>query len=371
MATASQPLLDTIRGRQITLRAPQASSCVPRFVPTQEHTMTHPQSRRVRAFRRLQLPGLSAALALAGAALVSPAQSQLNIIPTFDASITGHANAATIMATINSAIAVYESTFNDPITVNIKFSDMGSGLGASNTWIQQHSYTQYRTSLAADATSADDATALATLPVQATSPVDGNTNMWVTFANLKAIGINPGASPDGFDGSIGLNLSIINFDRVSINPANYDLFAVAGHEIDEVLGLGSGLNLPLGFPRLSRPQDLFRYSANGVRSYTTSSTATSYLSIDGGATNLVGFNQNGGGDYGDWFSLGPHTPRVQDAFGTPGATPNFGVELTNLDVIGYTRVTANQVPEPSSVAFLGTSALGLGGMLLRRRARRS
>ena len=56
------------------------------------------------------------------------------------------------------------------------------------------------------------------------------------------------------------------------NPRHNSL---ASHEIDEVLGLGSGLNLPPGFPRQPRPQDLFRYSAPGTRSYTTSTSATS------------------------------------------------------------------------------------------------
>jgi hypothetical protein len=60
----------------------------------------------------------------------------------------------------------------------------------------------------------------------------------------------------------------------------------------------------------------------------------------------VQFNQNGGGDYGDWWSSGPHTPRVQDAFGTTGATPNLGVELTFLDVIGWDLVTGTPPPPP-------------------------
>ncbi len=295
-----------------------------------------------------------------------PAHANLVINPTFDSTITSDVNAATIMSTIHAAIQVYENTFTDNITVNIKFQE-GGGLGSSSTWIYQRSYANYRADLVNDASTPDDNTALASLPVQANSPVDGNANLWLSHANLLAIGVNPGATPDGFDGTITLNTSIMNLDRITINPSKYDLMAVASHEIDEVLGLGSGLDLlSSGLDHLSRPEDLFRYSANGVRSYTTSSTATSYFSIDGGATNLVGFNQSGGGsDYGDWVSSS--TPRVQDAYGTPGATPNLGVELVALDVIGYNR--AMPAPEPSTLASAGLAVLMGLGYTWRRRKR--
>src|SRR5207253_1009205 len=126
--------------------------------------------------------------------------------------------------------------------------------------------------------------------------------------NARALGLSAAIASDG---TITLNTSIMNLSRSgSQNPAFYDLMAVASHEIDEVLGMGSGLNLPTNFPRLSRPQDLFRYSANGVRSFTTVA-GTSYFSIDGGATDLVDFNQApNGGDYGDWIVHNP--AQVQD-----------------------------------------------------------
>lgn len=73
------------------------------------------------------------------------------------------------------------------------------------------------------------------------------------------------------------------------------------------------------------------------------------------------FNQNGGGDFGDWFSTGAHTPRVQDAFGTPGVVINPGTaEYTGLDVIGYnpasssTTTTKTSLPPPNfRVSSLG------------------
>jgi hypothetical protein len=114
---------------------------------------------------------------------------------------------------------------------------------------------------------------------------------------------------------------------------------VTEHEIDEVLGLGSSLpGVPNG---TIFPEDLFRYDASGtkIRNFTTSSTATAFVSING-TTNLAQFhNKNDGADFGDWESnpLPPGvSPKVQDAFATPlPANPSLGVELTALDVIGY------------------------------------
>jgi hypothetical protein len=107
---------------------------------------------------------------------------------------------------------------------------------------------------------------------------------------------------------------------------------------------------------------MFRYSANGVRSYNPTEAAA-YFSIDGGATNIRNFNQSGSGDWADWASDG--TTQVQNAFGTPytDAThtgiADLGVtELTALDVAGYTLA-----PEPTSLSLI---ALTAGGLLARR-----
>ncbi len=90
-------------------------------------------------------------------------------------------------------------------------------------------------------------------------------------------------------------------------------------------------------------EDLFRYDQNGSRSYTTTESAEAFFSLDG-TTDLARFNQDATGDFNDWYSTGPHTAQVQDAFATPGTTPDLGVELEVLDALGFTRVTPHQAP---------------------------
>lgn len=307
----------------------------------------------------LGVTSVKVAVVLAAFALAVPAFSTpFTIVATFDSSITSDPNHVAIEGSINAAISQLEGLFTDPITVPILFQEESGGLGESSTPIFQMAYTDYRADLIADAKTSNDATAVADdLPNQASSPVDGATNMWVTVANGQALGLNTGQPSDG---TISLNTSIMNFDRNpnDINPNFYDAQSVVLHEIDEVLGMGSGLNLPLNFPRLSRPQDLFRYTAPGVLGFSTGAAATAYFSIDGGTTDLVDFNQIGGGsDYGDWKSVSG-SPKVQDAFGTPGSVPVYGVEAVDLDVIGYDLVT----PEPGTWLLL---AAGIGLVVLK------
>jgi hypothetical protein len=283
------------------------------------------------------------------------------ITPTFASNITSDPNAATIESTINTAIGIYEADFTDPINVNITFQEMNAGLGSSSTAFFNVSYAAYRAALIADATTADDATAIAHLGAGPNDPVLNQTSINVKSANLRAVGL---AASVASDGTIGLNTSITTPGSPG-SSLTYSLQAVAEHEIDEVLGLGSSLSdVPFGD---IFPEDLFRYAANGTRSFTSSSSAQSFFSING-TTDLAQFdNQNDGGDFGDWQSNPlPNgvNPQVQDAFATPGSSPALGVELRALDVIGYNHAVT--VPEPVSISCLGVLSLGL--LARRRRA---
>jgi uncharacterized protein (TIGR03437 family) len=149
-----------------------------------------------------------------------------------------------------------------------------------------------------------------------------------------------------FDGIVTLNSSQpFQFDRTGgISVGSYDARRMVEHEIDEVLGLGSVLPSFTDSTGQSavKPEDLFRYSAAGSTSLTTSSTASSYFSINAGATTIAGFNQLSSGDYGDWLSPScaaeAATPLVQYAFTCPGVAADVSApspEGIALDVIGY------------------------------------
>jgi hypothetical protein len=306
-------------------------------------------------------------------ALVSAASREagaLTIVPTFNANLS-----ASSIATIKTAIKFYETTFSDPITVPIEFHNMSSGLGASSFVVYNVSYAGYTTALNADRSTPDDATA--NVAIGTVDPVFGGTRISVHSANGRAIGLATNAVSLGstfcsglvVDGCIGLHLSITNDPGAGVGPGGYSLISTVEHEIDEVLGLGSGLqgNGTIFNNRIA-PEDLFRYASNGVRSFGLHATCpgpAAYFSIDGGATMLDQFNNcTNGGDYADWVT---HTPQqVQDAFSNNSAKPTLtrtSPEIRALDVIGY-NVAA---PEPSSGILLAT---GLAAVALGRSRRR-
>jgi hypothetical protein len=311
--------------------------------PAEDDAVTRPQSESEDA------PAAGAALPAPGASSRSGPSAGLIINPIFDTTITSDPNAVAIENTINAAIANIESMFSDPITVTINFAEMSSGLGQSNTYLYNIGYTSFLAALKADATTSDDATAVALLPSVSTNPVNGNSTINVKTANLRAVGITglnpPAGQPDGF---ISLNTTITNPGSPGTTAA-YVLIPVVEHEIDEVLGLGSSLPTPT----LSTifPEDLFRYDQSAARTFTTTTSVKAFFSIDS-STDLAQFdNQNDGGDFGDWQSNPLPTgvlPKVQDAFTGPGVSPALSVELIALDVIGYNPVSPSITAQPSS-----------------------
>jgi hypothetical protein len=129
--------------------------------------------------------------------------------------------------------------------------------------------------------------------------------------------------------------------------------------MDEALGLGSSIGLFAD----RRPQDLFSWSAPGTRS--VSSSGSRYFSIDGGTTDIVGFNQNPSGDFGDWLSgsCPQATPYVQNAFGCANQASDVtqnSPEGVNLDVIGYDLITGPTTTTTTSTTTTTTIIAAVG-----------
>jgi hypothetical protein len=273
----------------------------------------------------------------------------LTIHATFDSSITGNPNAAAIEATINRAIAIYESLFRDPITIEIRFryattAPDGTPMppsrpGQGNLSVYAIPWNTYVNALRSDATTSNDHLANASL---------GNyffsANIFPASANGRALGLNTptGMFANGtvgiggpYDGIVTLNSGSPQQFTRPVNASHYDSQRLIEHEMDGVIGFGSRLDTSLNY---FRPQDLFSWSSAGVRNITPSGAR--YFSINGGVTNIVNFNQNPGGDQGDWSGDScPQThPYVQNAFVCRGQSSDITAtspEGINFDVIGY------------------------------------
>jgi hypothetical protein len=281
--------------------------------------------------------------ALAWLASGSARADSFTIVPIFDNSITSDPAAATIEATINQAIGVYEALFNNPVTIHITFAEMTTGLGQSSFDLYQIPYSQFLSALGNETPSPQDTIALNNLPNTAANPVTSSTEMLIKPADAAVLGIDLGLSRNASDGTVSVNTALTT-PGSSGTSGSYSLLSVTEHEIDEVLGLGStlGLTLPGNENNMPSPEDLFRYDNSGNRSFTESPSALAYFSLNG-TTLLTQFNNTGMGDYGDWSPAGPI--QVQAAAATAGTSPVLGAnEITALNVIGYTENT----PEPST-----------------------
>ncbi len=315
-------------------------------------------------------------------AITTAPTTGLTIQPTFDSSITGNSNSAAIQAMINRAIAFYESLFSDPITVQIRFryattAPDGSPLppgtvSRSDILLYTLPWSTFINALRADARTSNDDTANASLPGTALAA-----NIEPSSANGRAVGLNtpPAMFANGtvgnggpYDGIVTLNSSVpLQFTRPT-DAGSFDAQRSTEHEMDELLGLGSKLGQN-GIP--FRPQDLFSWSSAGHRNFTSSGTR--YFSVDGGVTNVVNFNQNPSGDFGDWLSQDcpQANPYVQNAFACTGQSSDIAAtspEGINLDVIGYdlTQTSQASLGNISTRSFVQTGEhVMIGGFIVQ------
>ena len=330
---------------------------------------------RVRAYDVTGVAGYAEALAT-----TTEPTTGLTIHATFDSSIANNPNSAAIQAMISRAISFHESLFTDPITIQIRFRystttpdgmtlPMGT-LAQTDFVVYQIPWGSYISALRADATSSNDTQANASLPSTALSP-----NVQPASAAGRAVGLNtrPAMFADGSVGQGGPYDAIVTLNSAAPyqfsrppSAGNFDAQRSTEHEVDEAIGLGSRLG---GNGSDVRPQDLFSWSSPGHRSISRSGTR--YFSINGGVTNIVNFNQDSHGDFGDWLSGGcPQThPYVQNAFGCAGQDSDISAtspEGINLDVIGYDLTQATNLSNISTRSFVQTGEhVMIGGFIVQ------
>jgi hypothetical protein len=273
------------------------------------------------------LSGVCGLAALASIAAIAPAQA-LTIAPTFGTGISGP---GPIEDAINAAISTVDALYNNAVTIPVTFTYTPAAAGNLESTTQTFydvKYSDYVRLLTADSTANPANTVLSTAIANLSSGnnADGKKDMAVAGGQLSMLGV---ASPANAVVNINSNQSFA-FAR-PVSSGFFDAIGGIEHELNEVLGgggAGSTLNpiasscpgTPTGFfCNKVGPTDLYRYSAPGKPSFTTSATATSYLSIDGGNTSIVAFNQNSSGDYGDFAPPGTGAGQlVQNAFNAKG-----------------------------------------------------
>jgi len=177
----------------------------------------------------------------------------------------------------------------------------------------------------------------------------------ITTAQAKALGLSSPSS--AIDGYVSLSGGI-PFDYGQIGAANnYDAIGAFEHEITEVMGrvgfVGTGANVAYS------SLDLYRYTSTNnanpsagtpIRDTTQLSGNTQYFSIDGGQTNLGGFNPafGVGADYADW---GP--AMGTDPFGS--LWPSTVQHMSGNDMIVMAAIGWNMTNQGQQVAQTAAS----------------
>lgn len=293
---------------------------------------------------------------------------------------------------------------------------MGYGiLGSASSQTLGYYYSDVRTALQLDQTSADDFLAASNLPagpylsfltndastgvlVVDDNDTGNNYALDVPRANAKALGftftygegmISPNDA--ALDASISFSSDFAwDFDRSNgISPGTFDFVGVAIHELGHAMGFVSGVDTvdlysaPYGYPfdfdpyRVFSVLDLYRRGARngGGLDFAADGTGSDnpYFSLDGGATALGTFST------GQFNGDGRQASHWKDDLGLGILDPTFGygelgivsaLDVRAFDVIGYDLVVVQGVVPEIDPAGIGSAlalALGALGMIERRR----
>ena len=332
---------------------------------------------------------LLAFVASGALSLTATSVTALTIDSEFDSSITAAADAASVESAINTAITTIDSLYSNAGAVGIVFTQApGSGFVAQSTTSQAFvQYSQYVSLLSSNSINNPANTTLSTAitnlpsgnkpgpgdPIGAVAVTTVDERVALGMAGVTGFYNSSGtfvsAGGQAYDGVVTLNTNLaLNYTTTPV-AGEFSAISAVEHEINEVLGgggQGSVLNeIAVGQTKYDNDVgvlDLYRYSAPGVPSFTTSGSATSYFSVDGGVTDIVGFNQVGSGDadYGDFASV---TCFVQLAFACDGQVPAYTTsspEFAMMESIGYDPNPVTATPLPSTWTMLIAGFVGLG-----------
>jgi hypothetical protein len=264
-----------------------------------------------------------------------PIAQALTFHLTYDSS-TASAPAAFFSA-VDDAIQFYQTTFTDPITINLQVGwgtvnnqNMRPGAFGQSLVSGQmgSSFGAVKSALTNDAKTTLDQTSVFNLPA---SDPTGGAPFLMAHAEAKALGLFPANSP-AIDGFVGFGTTAsFTFDPNNRAVAGkYDFIGVAEHEISEIMGrYGMGQNSgQLGH---YSPIDDFRYASPGTLDLAPMNGAT--FSIDGGITVINTFNGPGGGDLSDWLGTTIDSYNTGPTIGVKNAVS--AGDITVMDVIGY------------------------------------
>lgn len=350
------------------------------------------------AYRRVGVSAVGAILLSAGHGV------QALTIQLFDTG--GVSGNASVAAAYREAADRWESLLSDPVNLKLNISyaySTSNQLAWAQSSFVSANYSDVRTALQLDASSANDATATASLPGgssvnmlinrTADSPngsgsqipyldANGSANnqsLYLSRANARAMGLLT-ANDAIIDASLTFN-SKYNWDYNpddGVNTGEYDFVGIAMHEIAHAFGFLSGVDvLDQNSPPYTAayaedaftfvtPLDLFRSSplAASYGAGTVDWTAGSrekFLSIDGGLNFLAEFatgeNFGDGSQASHWQNAENHGLLDPE---TPGgvALAVSSLDLLALDVIGWDVMTV-AAPAPAGIGLIGLLSLGL------------
>ncbi|MDD4914881.1 MAG: NF038122 family metalloprotease [Methylococcales bacterium] len=253
--------------------------------------------------------------------------------------IQGVAQAATILSTeISNKI-----TFN----VNVDYSGKGGSADGGPDSGQYLDYSTIRAELINNASPADRSL-FNSLPTG--SSIQGNSQLYVSNAELKAFGIISPNDATTDDGSVHFDTGI---------PAN-DLVGVALHELTHAMG------------RLEADSvfDLFRFTSPGTMLFTGDTPApAAYFSVDGGVTKLADYGMTS--DPSDFLNTGVQGPSdpFNEFYGAYTLQQITALDLQQLNVLGFNTsitnidyISAGQVISNTAVNYLGIDEIQSGGV---------